>query len=146
MKICSNSPKDLHWFLGGREAGKATAPTRRPTHLNLICSSVLISSTFAHGEGRVWWLQNKINWVERILQVFKCAWRAMSERRRWNECKSNEIKYKKHIFSPYRSISSFLTQLQFGKPLFFVFYVFQQRTNHQLSPYQEAALEGVKSR
>lgn len=45
--------------LGWREAGKATAPTP----FILICSSVLISNTLAHREGRVWRME-KIKWTE----------------------------------------------------------------------------------
>ena len=50
-------PKRFGLTLDWREAGKATAPTRRPTHFNFICSSVLISNTLAHGERRVWWME-----------------------------------------------------------------------------------------
>lgn len=53
--------------------------------------------------------QNTIKWVERILQVFKCVWHVMSERRKWNEWERNEIKHKMHLFSSYRRISSFPT-------------------------------------
>lgn len=46
-------PKRFELTLGWREAGKTTAPMRRPAHFNLICSSVLISNTIAHEERRV---------------------------------------------------------------------------------------------
>lgn len=75
--------------------------------------------------------KNKINWVERIMQVFKCVSHAME---------NNESKHKTHLFSPCRSIPSFLTELLFDKHLFFVFFCLSAKGKPSDKPLPENSL------
>lgn len=75
--------------------------------------------------------KKKINWVETIMQVFKCVSHAMQ---------SNESKHKMHLFSPCRSVLSFLTELPFDKHLFFVFFCLSAKDKPSDKPSPENSL------
>lgn len=66
----------------------------------------------------------------------------------WQEMESNKSYYEMHLFSLRRNTSSFLPKLLLDNLLFFLSFssVFQQRVNRQISLFQKAAFEGIKSK